>query len=148
MARLPNRFPISQLLPTQGLLESVFEDFFSPSAEGVTQSRWVPHLDVSEDEAAYSLSIERPGMKPEDVRVTFEDGVLTISGEKSQEEVKDTETMHRVERRYGSFKRSMTFPLNVDGESISANTEHGVLTVRLPKAAESKPRRIEVQSSE
>mgnify|MGYP003574821002 CR=1 FL=1 len=74
--------------------------------------------------------------------------MLTVAGHKTREEVQDTDTVHRVERRYGSFKRSMSFPTNVDGDAIAANTEHGVLTVRLPKAAESKPRRIKVQSAE
>jgi HSP20 family protein len=102
-------------------------------------------LDVAEQDDKFVVKASVPGINPEDIEVTFSDGVLTIKGEtKADHEVKE-ENYHLRERRYGSFMRRITLPTNVDAEKIDATNENGVLTLTLPKAEEVKPRRIEVK---
>jgi HSP20 family protein len=89
-----------------------------------------------------------PGIKPEDLDITVTKNTLTIKGEVRQEEEKEEERYHLRERRYGRFARSITLPTSVDADEIEANYENGVLTLRLPKTEEVKPKRIEVKSGE
>jgi HSP20 family protein len=105
--------------------------------------------EVLETDSDVRFMIEIPGMKPEDIELTVENNVLTVSGEKrwQKEEGRSEGDYHLLERRYGKFSRSFTLPQRVDASSIDAMYEQGVLTVSLPKAEEAKPRRIEVRSS-
>lgn len=105
--------------------------------------------EVLESDSEVRFMIEIPGMKTEDIELTVENSVLTVSGEKrwQKEEGKAEGDYHLLERRYGKFARSFTLPQRVDAARIDATYEHGVLTVRLPKTEEAKPRRIEVRSS-
>jgi HSP20 family protein len=106
-----------------------------------------PAIDIHEDEDAYSVDVEVPGLKPEDIHVDVEKNILTVRGERrlSREDKKDG--YRRVERFYGSFTRSFTLPETVDAESIEAKTADGVLTLRLPKRAAPGARKISVSSS-
>ncbi|MBX3250342.1 MAG: Hsp20/alpha crystallin family protein [Myxococcales bacterium] len=106
-----------------------------------------PAVDIHEDDEAFSVDVEVPGMSPDDIRVDVEKNLLTVSGERrlSREEQKDG--YRRVERSYGSFTRSFTLPDTVDAESIEASTANGVLTLRLPKKPAPGARRIDVKSS-
>ena len=88
---------------------------------------------------------EIPGVRPEDVRLTVENNVLTIQGSKQQVAEERADRVHRYERTYGAFERSFTLPTTVDANSIKASYENGVLTVTLPKVERAKPRQIEVQ---
>ena len=108
---------------------------------------WSPVADVSESEREYLVKAELPGVKPEDVKVTLEEGVLSIRGERRQEQEQKDEKMHRVERFYGSFARSFTLPDGVDAANIRAETKEGVLVVHVPKLKieKSKPIEIKVQ---
>jgi HSP20 family protein len=107
---------------------------------------WSPPVDVRETEDEVQVSVELPGLRPDDVSVTVENGVLAISGEKRQEmqEGKEDGNYHLIERRYGRFERQFTLPRAINADQVRARFEHGVLTVHLPKAAEAKPRKVKV----
>lgn len=131
------------------VFRETFRDYFAPAgAEGATAMRFVPRVNVTEDEKAYELELEVPGVDPEEVRVTLTGDTLTVQGEKRREQQRQGQTWHVTERSYGSFQRSFTFPAAVDGESIEATSENGVLRVRVAKAREAQPRRIEVRRGE
>jgi len=107
---------------------------------------WMPPVDIVEDKDHVRIAAELPGVKPEDVSITMENGVLTIRGEKQAQRTEDTgERTHRFERTYGMFERSFSVPSSVDAEHISAKYEQGVLTVTLPKVEKAKPRQITVK---
>lgn len=108
---------------------------------------WAPALDAFEDKDKYVVSVELPGIKKEDIHVTVHDGVLTISGErKSEKDVKEG-TVHRTERYYGKFSRSVSLPSVVQTDKVAAAYKDGVLSVEIPKAEEAKPKQIEVKIS-
>jgi len=106
---------------------------------------WVPPVDVLEDKDAVQISVELPGVKADDVKISLENSVLTIRGEKRQTAEEKTEHVHRYERSYGVFERSFTVPSTVDADHIQASYDLGVLTVRLPKVEKAKPRQITVK---
>jgi HSP20 family protein len=109
---------------------------------------WMPPVEIEEKEAELLLTMELPGLKRENVDVAFEDGILTIKGEKMEEktEEKEDRKLHVWERQYGSFHRAFTLPRTIDGAHISAEFANGVLHVRLPKMKEevARGRKIEV----
>ena len=101
-------------------------------------------VDMVENEDGYELSFDLPGMKKEDIRMNFIENTLKISGNRAAMEEKKDSTCHRIERSAGKFYRSFTFPSQVNPEGISASYDAGVLTVRVPKADEVKPRQISI----
>ena len=107
---------------------------------------WLPAVDVYDRQDAVVLKAELAGMDPDDIQIEVEDNVLTLKGERKFEEKVDDERYYRVERRYGSFQRSLALPQGVKPEDISAGYEDGILTVTVPKAEEEKPKRIEVKA--
>lgn len=133
-------------------LDRLFNSFFVHPEQPESMrsmSDFLPSLDVTSDEKAYTMKIELPGVAPEDVKITAENGVLTISGEK-KEEVRDEKTKSHVrERSYGSFMRQMTLPDESDVDSISATSHDGVLCVAIPKKApeQSKAKTIAIQKA-
>lgn len=114
---------------------------------GQSMSVWSPPVDVQETNDGIHVNVELPGLKPEDVELTVENGILTISGEKKDAyEGKANGGVRRIyERRYGRFERSFTLPRGVDAEKVSANFENGVLRIGLPKAEAAKPRKIAIK---
>ena len=106
---------------------------------------WVPAVDVSETDGEFHIKAEIPDVKKEDVKVTLEDGVLTIQGQRKQEKEEKSTKYHRVERTYGSFVRSFTLPDLVDEEKVKAEFKDGVLKLQLPKSEKAKPKAIEVK---
>jgi HSP20 family protein len=110
-----------------------------------TATAWVPALDISERKDAYLVTVELPGLKPEDLEITLEDGLLTIQGERQLTSESSEQQFHRVERRYGAFRRSITLPAHVMAEGIQASFEDGVLQILVPKAEEATPKRIQVR---
>lgn len=132
-------------------LRRAFDRFFEEPFEPRFLLPWrldqfEPALDVAEDETAYIVKAALPGVKPEAVEVTLHNNVLTLKGEvKADEEIKEASYTVR-ERRYGSFLRNLTLPTAVNAEAIEAKQEAGVLTVRLPKMEEDKPKKIAVQT--
>ncbi|MBA2470913.1 MAG: heat-shock protein Hsp20 [Pseudonocardiales bacterium] len=111
-----------------------------------TAPAWAPPVDISERKDAYVVTVELPGVRVEDLEIAFQDGLLTIQGERSLTQDSTDEQFHVLERRYGLFRRSITLPLHVKADAIEASTEDGVLQVVVPKVEEVKPKRIEVRA--
>ena len=120
-----------------------------PRQGQVTQpaSEWAPAADVSETEAEYLIKADLPEVRKEDVSITVQDGVLTLSGERRQEKREETEKLHRVERVYGSFARRFALPENADEQGISAESRDGVILIHIPKVrvVRPQPRQITIQ---
>jgi len=112
--------------------------------EEITLPEWTPLADITEDEKEYLIKAELPEMKKEAVKVTVENGVLIISGERKFEKEEKKRKYHRVERGYGTFMRSFTVPDDADANKIKAEFKNGLLTVHLPKTEHAKPKQIEV----
>lgn len=108
---------------------------------------WAPALDLYEDKDSLTATIELPGMKKEDISVSFENGMLTITGERKREHQQDESGAYRSERFYGRFHRSLTLPKPVNVDKVKAAYKDGVLTITLPKVEEAKPKQIEVSVS-
>jgi HSP20 family protein len=102
-------------------------------------------VDISEDDREYLIKAELPGIEKDQFKVTVEDGILLISGERETEKENNTRKYHRVERSYGSFLRSFSLPDDADGAKIKAEFKNGVLNVHLPKSEAAKPKSIEVE---
>lgn len=135
-------------------MDHLFENFMGGRSRIVLPESWAtgemaPHLDETEDETAYHVNVELPGMDEKDVDVTLSDGLLTISGEKKLEEEEEAERFYRRERACGTFRRTLAIPGEVDEKKIKAEFHKGVLTIDLPKtkAAQEKVRHIEVKAS-
>jgi HSP20 family protein len=127
-------------------MNRMFDGFFrGTNDEDCAISSWTPAVDIAEHDNEYSVKVELPGVNKDDVKLTFENNILTIRGEKKQEKETKKENYHRVERSYGSFQRSFTLPAAVKADKIDASYKDGILTVSLPKAEEAKPKQIEVK---
>lgn len=113
--------------------------------EDMTVAQWLPLVDITEDDREYLIKAELPEVKKEDVKVTVENGVLTISGERKFEKEEKDKRYHRVERAYGSFTRSFSVPDDADDGKVGAEFKDGVLTVRLTKSEKARPRSVEVK---
>jgi HSP20 family protein len=126
-------------------IDRLFEDTFGGESGRGSLS---PAVDIREDSREIAIEVELPGIKPEDVDVTAENGVLTIRGEKRSTSTENTEgRYHIVERSYGTFTRSFQLPTGVDDKAIAAEFNDGLLVVRVPKAALAQPRRIQIRNS-
>jgi HSP20 family protein len=120
-------------------LNRMFEDFYG------TGRGWAPAVDIYEtNDREFVIKAELPDMKREQINVTFENSVLTLSGERKSEFADNAGSIHRSERVYGAFSRSFTLPATVDGNRISASYKDGVLTVRIPQREDAKPKQIAV----
>jgi len=117
------------------------------TGNGGPAMKWSPSVDISETDNEYLLRAELPAVKKEDVHVTFDDGMLTISGERKQQREEKGEKFHRMESFYGTFSRAFSLPDAIDAAAIRAESKDGVLTVRVPKRANAtkKPTEIKVQ---
>ena len=117
------------------------------AGEAPLNREWAPLADVSETDDEYVIKAELPEVRKEDVNITVQDGVLTLSGERKQEQREDSAKVHRVERFYGSFARRFALPENADEQGIRAEGKDGVIVIRIPKqrVVEPQPRQIQVQ---
>lgn len=113
--------------------------------EALTAADWVPSVDISEDDREYLIKAEVPEVDKKDVKVTLQDGVLTIQGERRQEREEKGKRFHRVERSYGTFVRSFSLPEDATEETIKAEFKDGMLLVRVPKSEGARPKAIEVK---
>jgi HSP20 family protein len=124
-------------------LNRMFDAAFT--GEPLTQGTWIPAVDIYETaDKALVVKAELPEMKREDIKVTFENNVLTLEGERTFSTDPARDQYHRVERGYGAFRRSFSMPATVDGSNVAANYQDGVLTVTLPRREESRPKQIQV----
>lgn len=122
----------------------LFEPFFRfPVFQEEMQATWNPPVDVVEEKDRIFVKVEVPGVDENDLKVTFEDGLLTVSGER-QFERKDDRNYHRIERAYGSFTRTFSLPRSVDASQIVADYRNGVLEISIPKREEAKPKQIAI----
>jgi HSP20 family protein len=147
--------PFRGFYDMQSEMNRVFDEVFgdvgrrSGRQQGDSPSRWAPALDALQEDGDIVVRAELPGVKPEDVDVTLHNGVLTISGERKAEERREGSGYYVRERRYGSFRRSMTLPQGVDESSISARFDGGVLEVKVSGAAAvQEPRRIQIEAGD
>lgn len=140
--------PFDTLYDVRREVDRMLNDF--PAASAGRADSWSMPAEVVETGDEVRLMIEAPGLKPEDIDITLENNVLTVSGEKKMERREgESENDYRLlERRYGRFERSFVLPPTVDTEHVDARYENGILTVQLPKAESSKPRRIQVQGGQ
>ena len=112
--------------------------------EALTVADWVPTVDITEDEKEFLVKAEIPEVDRKDVKVTVEDGVLTLTGERRTETEEKGKKFHRVERAFGTFARSFTLPEGVAEDKVRAEFKEGLLLVHLPKTEKAKPKTIEV----
>jgi len=117
-------------------------------ASGTAPVAWAPAVDISERKDAYLVAVELPGMKADDLEITFEDGLLTIQGERRFAHDSAEEKMHRTERYYGAFRRSITLPSHVEADKIEASVQDGVLQVLVPKTPDVQAKRIQVRAGQ
>ena len=138
--------PFQQMQSLQDEINRLFSANLGPSwnDQGIGRGTWNPHVDIYENKDQFRLEVELPGMNKDDIHLTFENNVLTVSGERRFENEQQEKNYHRVERPYGSFTRSFTLPSTVSGDGITAEYRDGVLYLSLPKREEVKARRIEI----
>jgi HSP20 family protein len=145
MALMTRWDPFRDMQRVQDEMNRLFEDrLLSRDGESVG---WTPRVDIFEDEEGVALRFELAGVEPKDVDIRFENGVLTLRGERKLEREDKRENYHRVELSYGTFTRSFSLPGTIDAEKIKAESKNGVLTVHLPKKPEAKPKSIQVKVS-
>lgn len=119
----------------------------SGAKDALTVFDWAPSVDIAETNEEYQIKAELPEVKKEDIKVSVDNGMLRIEGERKQEREEKNKKWHRVERSYGSFLRTFTLPDNADGTKMSAEYKNGGLNVHLPKAAKAAPKTIEVKGA-
>jgi len=119
-------------------------DLFETS---LRSSAWAPAVDISETADSYEVTAELPGLTKDDVKISYESGVVSIRGEKKQEKEEKGKNYHRMERSYGAFERSFSLPTHVDVNKIEAKFKDGVLTLHLPKAEDARPKEIPIKIS-
>jgi HSP20 family protein len=137
--------PFRELHSLQNRMSRLFEEQYGGRDEALTTSgAFVPPVDIYEDQHGIQLKLEVPGIDQKDLNINVENNILTVSGERKFEQEQKEENFHRIERRYGSFIRSFTLPNTVDTEKITADYNNGVLSIRLVKREEAKPKQIKV----
>lgn len=144
MTDIMRRTPLSTL-------QSDFARLFEPFGvrylddEGLSRGSWVPAVDIAEEGEKMVVRAELPGIPEKDIEIQFENGVLTIRGEKKFEKKDEESNYYRIERSYGTFTRSFTLPRSVDPDGISASYRDGILEVTIPKKEEARPRQIKIK---
>lgn len=138
--------PVRELANLQDRMNRLFSESFGPvqSQETLAAGSFVPPVDVYEDEQGIRLKMEVPGIEEKDIDVRLENNLLTVRGERKLESETKEENYHRIERRYGNFTRSFTLPNTVNPEEVKASYSKGVLTIKLGKRAEARPKQIKV----
>jgi len=134
--------------PFHGFFNRVLDNFSNDSdfvADGEGGSRtWLPAVDIYEGDQAFVATADLPGMSKDDIDVSIEDNVLTVSGERKLDQETDSGTFRRIERSYGSFRRSFTLPRGVEAAKVEATFAEGVLTLNIPKSDIAKSRKITI----
>ena len=148
MATVTRWDPFQDVLSLREAMNQLMEESFVRPAAAQGGKNFVPALDLSETAEGYLVEAALPGVKPEDVEITVENNVLTIKGETRQEADEKKRNFHRVERRFGSFQRTIGLPTTVKADAIKAALTNGVLRLEIPKAEEVKPRKISVNVGE
>ena len=139
--------PFRELEGIQARLNRMFGErsFRGIEADDLSFADWAPAVDIQETDTEYVVKADLPEVKKDDVKVEFEDGVLTVQGERKQEKEEKGKTFHKIERGYGKFVRRFALPTEVDSSKLAAEFKEGVLNVHLPKSPDSKPKAISVK---
>lgn len=145
MQMLSTWTPLRELDELQNRLGTFFRGSPRWKGNGETLTDWSPQVDISEDDKEYLVKADLPEMKREDIKVNFENGLLTISGERKTEKEEKKRKYHRVERSYGKFERVFTLPEDADATKLAADFKDGVLRVHMPKNPTAKPKMFEVK---
>jgi len=143
-----NRYnPMKDLLSIQDRVNRLFEDIMEKETEEGTslQKVWSPMVDIYETDEDFVVKAELPEVREEDIEIRVEDSMLVLSGERKFLRELDRNTFHRVERKYGHFRRSFRLPSSVDRDSVRASLRDGILTVSLRKRSDAGPRKIEIE---
>ena len=148
MAQLTRWQPAGEFTKLRDQMDRMFEDwpriFGRRIDEEGLRGAWMPAVDIRETKDAFDVTAELPGIDAKDVDVSVQENTLTIRGERRREEVKENETVHRIEREYGVFERSFTLPRSADAEKIQAKYREGVLSLTVPKREEAKPKSLKI----
>jgi HSP20 family protein len=145
MATLSTYRPYRDVASLQDEVERMFRSALGGSPDAAaTAGAFAPALDVEETEEGYTLHVELPGVPADDVEVSLEENVLTVTGERRFYDDRSTDTFRRIERHVGRFHRSVRLPDRVHPDGVTATAKDGVLTITVPKAEDAKPRRIQV----
>ena len=126
-------------------IDTMFDRFRGGTTNESGLQTFLPAVDIAEEKDLFIVKVELPGINKSDVKITVQDDVLTVRGEKKQEKEQKESNYHRVERSYGVFQRSFTLPTSIHSERIDAEFKDGLLTINLPKVEEAKPKEIEVK---
>lgn len=142
--------PYSEIQSLRESIPSLFDRFFSdffrlPETEELSGQVFSPAVDIKETQKEYLVRVEVPGISKKDIEIEISDNILTIKGERKFEKEEKGESYHRVERSYGSFCRSFTLPTQVASDKIEASFKDGLLDIKIPKAEEKIPKKIEIK---
>ncbi len=137
--------PFRELISLRDDMDRLFNTFFGRHLTEESEGVWLPVLDIEEDNENFMVKAELPGLKKEDVKISVRGNLLTIAGERKQEEEVKGKTYHRVERQYGKFSRTISLPSEVDVNKIKAVYKDGVLHITLPKPETFKSKEVEVE---
>ncbi len=139
--------PLRDFLDIRDEIDRIFDTFLPTrfEAEYPAATTWVPRVDIAETDNEVVVTTELPGVDRKDVKLSIEDNVLTISGEKKQEKETKDKNYHCVERRYGAFRRSFTLPARIQADKVKASFKDGILTINLPKVEEAKTKEIPIE---
>jgi HSP20 family protein len=138
--------PVGEAVSMQDDLQRMFRQVFGDSDASLAGA-FSPALDVEESDDAFTLHVELPGVKPDEVEVSIEESVLTIAGQRDFYSDKESDGFRRIERRFGRFHRAVRLPDRVDPDKVDAAYRDGLLTVTVPKAESAKPRKIQVSTT-
>lgn len=138
--------PFRDLMSIQNEMNRLFGRTYGGDVGETTRGAWTPALDVFETQEKFVITMELPGVSPDDVDISVEDSTLMVRGERKFYSEQQEESFLRIERRFGEFTRSLTLPSTADAESIQASFDQGVLTIEVPKKEEAKPRKISIKA--
>ena len=145
---LMNTHPFKDMETVRSEMDRLMDTFlFGVPQRGDSgeEAEWLPAVDVAEMKNEFVVNVEAPGMDPKDFDISLSKGMLTITGEKKQDRVEKEENYHLIERRHGTFSRSISLPQEVEDDKISASYKNGVLTVTLPKSEGAKRNEIKIK---
>lgn len=144
--------PLKEILSFEKEMSKLFNNYenkfgLSKNNEEYENAIWSPLTDISENKDSYQIKVDLPGLDKNDVKVSYENNVLSISGERKQESETNDNKYHRIERMYGKFYRSFTLPQHIKSDAIEAEFKNGQLLISVPKAEEAKPKQLEIKVS-
>jgi HSP20 family protein len=148
MASMTRWDPYGDMVSLRDVMDQLFENALVGFGSGSSTGRqgWQVPIDVTENDDSYVVEAALPGINPDDLNITVQENVLTISGEAKQQQDKQEQRYHMRERRWGNFSRSISLPMSVNASEVKAEYTDGVLKLTLPKSEEAKPKRIQVKT--